>query len=66
MGGEFILLLEHDRNNGEVYVSFQDTAREYGEWREIPKETLKALEEATSILSVYFTQLLEVDYDDDE
>jgi len=62
--GEFILLLEHDRNEGQVYISFQDTSREYEEWEEIPRDTLKALKDTTSILSVYFTKLLEENDDE--
>jgi hypothetical protein len=62
--GEFILLLEYDRNERQVYISFQDTSREYEEWGEIPRDTLKALQDATSILSVYFTQLLEENDDE--
>lgn len=62
--GEFILLIEHDRRTNEVVVGIMDTIREYDEWEEIPRDTLKALKEATSILSVYFTQLLEENDDE--
>ena len=62
--GEFILLIEHDRRTNEVVVGIMDTIREYDEWEEIPKDTLKALKDATSILSVYFTQLLEENDDE--
>jgi hypothetical protein len=62
--GEFILLIEHDRRTNEVVVGIMDTIREYDKWEEIPKDTLKALKDATSILSVYFTQLLEENDDE--
>lgn len=62
--GEFILLIEHNRRTNEVVVGIMDTIREYDEWEEIPRDTLKALKDATSILSVYFTQLLEENDDE--
>jgi len=62
--GEFILLIEHDRRTNEVVVGIMDTTRDYDKWEEIPKDTLKALKDATSILSVYFTQLLEENDDE--
>lgn len=66
MEGEFLLLIEHDRRTNEVLIGISDTAREYEDWEEIPKETLKALKETTEVLNIYFTQLLLKDDDDDD